>query len=1046
MSASAQSIDYLTEALGYKGLPGLLDLSNTGDAALYRRACADGYKGSRELFNLSRSGPHNGYAYLFRRAFEQCNVKSVYTLNSPHESGAIPLVYLAEAESEKEASAIHRKVWNQNVVPFLVVSTPNRYVLYPGFRYKHDEPALEIAEILKGARLSLESFRGLEADSIANGTIWDHRGKDITLETRVDGTLLRELEQLGRVLRQPPFGLSVHQAHALIGKFVFLRYLRDRQILSDERLAQWSIDPQEVFGRQATLSAFVELNDKLDGWLNGSVFPIDVGSDGIWPSAIGKVAAVFYGDSAAGQLSLFDAYNFAFIPIETLSVIYQQFLHAEGGGKGKGAYYTPVNLVDLILDEVETRRRLVPGTKVLDPACGSGAFLVQVYRRMVERQLGSKGKLRPQELRDLLTRHVFGVDQDEDACRVATLSLVTTLLDYIDPPDLLRYPNFKLPSLFGSNIVQGDFFDPGLSLSNGKFDCIVGNPPWLEIKPGRPNPGQSMALAWIRQNRDECPVGGWQLAEAFAWKVGEQLSTGGAVGLLMPAMSLFKVQSKGFRSRFFSSFKVWCVANFANLAYVLFGGRVEEPAAAFFYRSAKDSESETDGILTYSPFLANQPAMGKGKRRGFKETWALTVDAGELRQVDYHDAQTGEGLTWKIAMWGSHRDRRLLRRVGKRYSKFSDYRKKVGLIAHQGLELRLQDAKELIEPLPELIGAKRILQKEIPRNSRLYDFPDHVLETIKPEQAFARKRGGIKAPLSICKPPHVILSRSREWAVFSNEFLVVPPRQLGIAGLPGQEGLLKALALYLMSDFVRYHQLFHAAEMGVKGSVADKADIEAMPIPFEKLSKDDIKAWAKLYDKLRDCWRKMEEHLLTDTPCFLEELGHKANEMVFDALELSPTDRWLVTDLVHGRMQMIKGKMVVDHKMSSSTDELQAYGKVLLSTLNTFLNDQRHSVDIYAAKEMAIVAITLNEKDNESLVVRIHEATHSLSSELAEIHEQLVSQHTHWLYFERRLTLYHGNSVYLVKPIQRRHWMRSQALLDADNLIADMLSGSEYQA
>ena len=90
--------------------------------------------------------------------------------------------------------------------------------------------------------------------------------------------------------------------------------------------------------------------------------------------------------------------------------------------------------------------------KVFDPSCGSGAFLVQYYRRLVESVVRKKGKLKPTELRRLLTNHVFGLDADEKACRVAELSLSLTLLDYINPPDLKTYPSFQLPKLHDHNI------------------------------------------------------------------------------------------------------------------------------------------------------------------------------------------------------------------------------------------------------------------------------------------------------------------------------------------------------------------------------------------------------------------------------------------------------------------------------------------------------------------------------------------------------------------------------------------------------------------
>jgi type I restriction-modification system DNA methylase subunit len=84
--------------------------------------------------------------------------------------------------------------------------------------------------------------------------------------------------------------------------------------------------------------------------------------------------------SAVGdrQLSLdFLAYDFSFIPIETLSVLYEQFLSAPDNpgassrGRQIGGYYTPISVVNLMLSELEERRPLKRGMRVFDPSCGS---------------------------------------------------------------------------------------------------------------------------------------------------------------------------------------------------------------------------------------------------------------------------------------------------------------------------------------------------------------------------------------------------------------------------------------------------------------------------------------------------------------------------------------------------------------------------------------------------------------------------------------------------------------------------------------------------
>src|SRR5258708_37826003 len=81
---------------------------------------------------------------------------------------------------------------------------------------------------------------------------------------------------------------------------------------------------------------------------------------------------------------VFRAYDFAYIPIEILSEVYEQFIE---DSKKKGAIYTPEILADYLLSEVNTVKPLTEETKILDPACGSGVFLVLAYRRLIEAEL-----------------------------------------------------------------------------------------------------------------------------------------------------------------------------------------------------------------------------------------------------------------------------------------------------------------------------------------------------------------------------------------------------------------------------------------------------------------------------------------------------------------------------------------------------------------------------------------------------------------------------------------------------------------------------------
>ncbi|MFA4987600.1 MAG: N-6 DNA methylase [Candidatus Brocadiia bacterium] len=1021
-----------------------------------------GYQGSTNFIASSSASAVSAvdYAHIFRKAKDACGLRGVYVLRSDPKSGRAmtPVVYVCNANDEASANEVHRRVWNQNIAPFLLVQTPGFVRLYLGFTYRSTGQDAErgVLEATVAYNQVADRLSALKADAIDNGLIWKQWGELVTPETRVDWQLLDNLRALDDFLRQDK--LNRDTSHALIGKFVYLRYLRDRGILSDRKLAKLSIGPESVFSRNATLPAFWALDDHLNKWLNGAVFPLTARKADIRAEHLKKVAAVFFGDEPAGQLHLpFNAYDFSFIPTETLSSIYEQFLHAPGEqeqeppGRQAAAYYTPVPLVNFLLDELDEKHPLKRGMKVLDPACGSGAFLVQCYRRLIERTTPRQGtdRLQPSELRRLLVDHIFGVERDGDACQVAELSLILTLLDCVEPPDL-ENTRFQLPKLRNSNIFESDFFDSGSAFAaTGKelrFDWVVGNPPWKELKSGRLSVDDRCAWKWMRFNAREFPVGGYQLAEAFAWKATTHLGRKGTVGLLMPAMTLFKDESERFRSGLFTRASVWCIANFANLAYVLFGGRAEKAAAAFFYMG--EPSSAGNRILTYAPFVVNQDA-NRPLPRHKKTTWNIVVNSSELREVSQRQAANGSMLPWKAAMWGSQRDLRLLERLHKAHVALGDFCDTHRLHVHEGFALRAKQSSEDVEFLPQVVGKNRVDMTKLRRCGHIFSFPATVLSHIDKEHAYLRLRGG-RAGLAVCRPPHIILDAARRFAIFSSEFLVVPPRQIGIAGPQEEERLLRALSLYLASDFALYHQFFSSPEWGIDTTIATLQALRDLPVPLGHLSSQQLKEWADLQASLarpNSMTEDGEFRRRSEEQDSLAKIGmHKVNAWVCDLLGLSSSEQILVRDFVNIKMQLVKGKVTKDTIRSPSEKEIRGYLLALENELNDFVgtdSNLRHKVSAVLGNESSIVCIDLKSGGHQEHAPVIQRANDMTSNELRSLRPNLLRKHSQWLYFERGLRIYEGSRTYLYKPMEFIHWTETQALLDADEIIAEIVVTDE---
>lgn len=141
------------------------------------------------------------------------------------------------------------------------------------------------------------------AESINTGDLWRKRAENLRSDKRVDKRLLHRLSDLSKHLQEEK-GLRPEVAHALIGKYVYIRYLRDRTILSDQWLQQKQIAIESVLGRHATVEGLRTLTELLDDQLNGSIFPLDFNTAaGLTNEVIALVASIFKGQRPLGGSS-----------------------------------------------------------------------------------------------------------------------------------------------------------------------------------------------------------------------------------------------------------------------------------------------------------------------------------------------------------------------------------------------------------------------------------------------------------------------------------------------------------------------------------------------------------------------------------------------------------------------------------------------------------------------------------------------------------------------------------------------------------------------
>ncbi|MDR2773524.1 MAG: N-6 DNA methylase [Tannerella sp.] len=306
--------------------------------------------------------------------------------------------------------------------------------------------------------MELERFGSIEKEidnftyfSLVTGKTWERYQKELARENRLDYFLLNNIKTARNILVTEK-RLTVKIANALIGKCIFIRYLLDRKVeLNVEGyLKEWGDDGFCELLRDIsnTKRFFDYIKQKFNG---DDIFGLtDDEYDQIKSEDLEVLIRLLKSeDLETGQRSLFDIYDFSIIPIEFISNIYELFIGKDGQEK-QSAYYTPLFLVDYILAETIEKRFLDSPRSdsciILDPACGSGIFLVEALRKIIERRRikNPKAALTPEILRDIASNNIYGIDDDSNAIQMALFSIYLTLLDYQEPAvieifNFLRY-------------------------------------------------------------------------------------------------------------------------------------------------------------------------------------------------------------------------------------------------------------------------------------------------------------------------------------------------------------------------------------------------------------------------------------------------------------------------------------------------------------------------------------------------------------------------------------------------------------------------------
>ena len=163
-------------------------------------------------------------------------------------------------------------------------------------------------------------------------------------------------------------------------------------------------------------------------------------------------------------------------------------------------------------------------------------------------------------------------------------------------------------------------------------------------------------------------------------------------------------------------------------------------------------------------------------------------------------------------------------------------------------------------------------------------------------------------------------------------------------------------------------------------------------------------------------------------------------------LRLSKSEQILVEDFVQFKRFAIKGRVCEEVAGVPGPVEMRRYAEVLQAELDGFFEDNpqlRHRVDILYdnTSRTGMIDVELLKNSRGALRVKVRPIDDAASADFQRAQQLARQRRGQWLYFHRNLRMYEGSRVLLLKPLERLHWLRGQALLDADTIIAETMGG-----
>ena len=979
--------------------PAVTELSTLDEtlSALY-------YADTPGLQRANGEDPKDGRGFVWREIRDKCEVHSAYF------RGGVPLVAFSESETTDAVSTLRLRLWNLNRVPILIAQTPNEIIAHSCFEGPSQAVGTSHGALLaRPTSDATELVKQFARFEVERGEVTRRYRDRFRQSDRVDRRLLTNLQLLRRQFKADVEEMNV--LDTIIGRVIFIRYLEDRRIVTADRLRGITGQETLIEVLQSGSGATYELFALLAATFNGDIFSFDESENQkVNDANLVAISRFLAGDDLdSGQQSLWP-YDFSIIPPDLISSVYEKLL--EDTQRRDAAYYTPRRVVDLILDEtlplVETSSGCpsLATPRILDPACGSGIFLTEAFRRLIFRHSNAASKrLGFDDFSRLLTTTIFGVDKSPIAIDVATLGLYLALLEEVDSESV--WDRTRLPLIAGRNLIVSDFLAEH-PLSSEIFDIIVGNPPWDSNL-------SEAAEQYIADHSIAVPDK--QIAMVFLHAAVRNTAPNGRIGLLMPSKSLLHNRSDPARTArrvVFDNFGVETVIDLATMRRDIFHSATA-PAAVLIARPHVDTSKDSPQILHVAP----RPSPLQSGIDGF------SVSHSDVHLVAT-DLATDITEIWKTLLWGSMADHAFLTRLRQTFGTLRDLASERGWKYGRGIQVAGKDQ----------LDASDILGMPYLKTTAIKSFHLEMQEATLVEAQIMHR----PCNRQLFQAPHVLIRRGLVGelpaAAFCSQDLV--HSVLGIAGPQHDADQLRLIAAYINSSMGVYYHFLTSSSWGVERSVVEVSEHLSLPVPHLP----DAVARA-IVERLNYVTDPAARHSATDW-------RQQLDDIVFSAYELTDGERNRVLDTVALSLTQFTEGGESPAVQQPSQEELKRYVRSLRDILQTTITSTRVGVEI--SKPIAsyvVVTVSLAEAHDS-----LHDGTLHLSDTTSR-HDQFMRlvaeidlKSSRWpspaTLVQPSAIVLQDTDVYLMKLGESRYWSTTQAYDDAGIILGAILASHDH--